>query len=141
VADLYGHPDNIELYPGLMAEAAKKVVEPGSGLCPGFTVSEAILSDAVSLVRGDRFYTHDYSPAALTSWGYSMAAAPDFGVACGGVMHKLLRAAFPGKYADNSVYALFPFTTPARTREVLGRVTAARRAPELDYGVPDAAAN
>lgn len=30
----------------------------------------AILSDAVTLVRGDRFYTLDYNPKNLTNWGY-----------------------------------------------------------------------
>ena len=54
---LYGSPDLVELYPGLVAEDAKDVKVPGAGLCPGFTISKAILSDAVALVRGDRFYT------------------------------------------------------------------------------------
>jgi hypothetical protein len=69
VEALYGHPDNIELYPGLLCEDAKKPMEPGSGLCLGFTTSFAILSDAVALVRGDRFYTTDYNPSTLTSFG------------------------------------------------------------------------
>lgn len=34
---------------------------PGAGLCPGFTISRAILSDAVALTRGDRFLTVDYT--------------------------------------------------------------------------------
>jgi Animal haem peroxidase len=54
---LYDHPDNVELYPGLIIEETKKPMGPGSGLCPPQTVGKAILSDAVSLVRGDRFYT------------------------------------------------------------------------------------
>ena len=29
----------------------------GAGITPTFTISRAILSDAVTLVRGDRFYT------------------------------------------------------------------------------------
>lgn len=66
---MYGHPDNVELYPGLLAEETKKSMEPGSGLSPGFTTSFAILSDAVALVRGDRFYAVDYSPSNLTSFG------------------------------------------------------------------------
>lgn len=66
---LYGHPDNVELYPGILAEETKKPIVPGSGLCPGFTTSFAILSDAVALVRGDRFFTIDYSPSNLTSFG------------------------------------------------------------------------
>ena len=53
---LYDHPDFVELYPGLVVEEAKVPMTPGSGLCPSYTVSRAILSDAVALVRGDRFY-------------------------------------------------------------------------------------
>lgn len=53
---LYDHPDFVELYPGIVVEDAKDPMTPGSGLCPSYTVSRAILSDAVSLVRGDRFY-------------------------------------------------------------------------------------
>jgi len=67
--DLYDHPDYVELYPGLVAEKAKPPMAPGSGLCVNFTTSYAILSDAVSLVRGDRFYTADYTPKNLTNWG------------------------------------------------------------------------
>lgn len=62
---LYQHPDNIELYVGLMAEEAK-TPQPGAGLCPGYTISRAILADAVALVRGDRFYTNDYTAFNLT---------------------------------------------------------------------------
>jgi len=54
---LYGDPDHVELYPGLVAEDAKEAEAPGSGLCPGMTIGQAILADAVNLVRGDRFYT------------------------------------------------------------------------------------
>lgn len=44
---LYIHPDNLELYPGLLAEGTKPKML-GSGLAVGRTVSRAILSDAVS---------------------------------------------------------------------------------------------
>lgn len=54
---LYSKPDYVELYPGLIAEDVKKPLKPGSGLCPGFTISRTILADAVALTRGDRFYT------------------------------------------------------------------------------------
>ena len=70
VQALYETPDDIELYPGLQAEEAKTPFLPGSGLCPGFTIATAILADAVALVRGDRFYAVDYSPANLTNFGY-----------------------------------------------------------------------
>lgn len=55
--NLYEHPDFVELYPGLDAEEAKKPMVPGVGIAPTMTISRAILSDAVALVRGDRFYT------------------------------------------------------------------------------------
>jgi hypothetical protein len=34
-------------------------------------------------------------------------------------MHRLLMRAFPGYYAFNSVYAMYPFSLPQKTREVL----------------------
>jgi len=55
--ELYKHPDFVEMYPGILFEQTKVPVCPGSGLCAGFTTIRAILSDAVTLVRGDRFYT------------------------------------------------------------------------------------
>lgn len=48
---LYGTVDDIELYPGLVVEDAKERIDPGSGLCPSYTVSRGVLSDAVALVR------------------------------------------------------------------------------------------
>lgn len=53
---LYDGPDLVELYPGLVVEEAKPSMAPGSGLCTDYTISRTILSDAVALVRGDRFY-------------------------------------------------------------------------------------
>ena len=68
---LYEHPDYVEMYPGMVSESAKVPMVPGVGIAPSFTISRAILSDAVALVRGDRFYTIDYNPKNLTNWGYS----------------------------------------------------------------------
>jgi hypothetical protein len=41
---------------------------PGAGLCPGYTISRAILADAVCLTRGDRFLTVEH-----TRMSYRMA--------------------------------------------------------------------
>ena len=57
---LYDHVDRVELYPGVVVEDAKETRVPGSGLATTFTISRAILSDAVTLARSDRFYTVDY---------------------------------------------------------------------------------
>lgn len=47
----------MELYPGITTEAVKEPMIPGVGIAPTYTISRAVLSDAVALVRGDRFYT------------------------------------------------------------------------------------
>jgi len=54
---LYDSPDMVELYPGLFIESAKGQMNPGSGFCAPYSVGRAVLSDAVTLVRSDRFNT------------------------------------------------------------------------------------
>ncbi|KAF2638101.1 heme peroxidase [Massarina eburnea CBS 473.64] len=115
---LYHEPDNVELYPGLVCEDTKELQVPGSGLCAGLTVAKAILSDAVSLVRGDRYYTVDHSPANLTSFGFNEIAS-DPNVGFGTTIYRLLQRAYPGWYRSNSVYALFPLTIPSENRAIL----------------------
>ncbi|KAG8923172.1 hypothetical protein FRC02_011319, partial [Tulasnella sp. 418] len=105
---LYHHPDNIELYVGLQAEDTK-IARDGAGLCPGFTVSRAILADAVALVRGDRFLTTDYTAHNLTSWGMNYAARNPDNSAFGGMIPKLLMTHLPDYYPANSAYTNFPF--------------------------------
>ncbi|KAJ9094890.1 hypothetical protein QFC19_007746 [Naganishia cerealis] len=115
---LYDTPDLVELYPGLIAEDAKKPLVPGAGLCPGFTISRAVLSDATALVRGDRFYTVDYHPKQLTNWGYNLVDY-DYSVDNGCVLYKLILRAFPNHFKPDSVYAHYPFTTPSEMQDVL----------------------
>ena len=118
---LYKDPDYVELYPGIIAEDAKVPLEPGSGLCPGFTISRVILSDAVALTRGDRFYTVDYTPANLTNWGITQVKS-DTDVAQGGVFYNLLMRALPFWYRGNSVYAMFPLTVPDENKKILQKL-------------------
>ncbi|CAE6443003.1 unnamed protein product [Rhizoctonia solani] len=108
---LYGHPDNLELYVGMQAEEAKPVI-PGAGLCPGYTISRAILADAVALTRGDRFLTTDFTPQNLSVWGFQDCQRDINNGAFGGVLSKVLMRGLPENYTFNSVYALFPFMTP-----------------------------
>lgn len=115
---LYGHPDRVEIYPGIVVEDAKQAMAPGSGLTPPYTVSRAVLSDAVALVRGDRFYTHDYNPRTLTNWGYSHVDS-DLGVNNGCVMYKLFLNAFPQHFKQNSIYVHYPLTIPSAMEEAL----------------------
>jgi hypothetical protein len=115
---LYDSPDAVELYPGIVAEKPKPPMTPGSGLCVNFTTSRAILSDAVALIRGDRFYTVDYNPKNLTNWGYNESNS-DLTVNQGHVMHKLIFRAFPNHFAPNSIYAHFPMVIPAENKAIL----------------------
>lgn len=114
----YDHPDFVELYPGLIVEDAKKPIVPSSGLCTNYTISRAVLSDAVALVRGDRFYTVDYTPKHLTNWAYNEVNY-DLSVDQGQVFYKLALRAFPNHFRGDSVYAHFPFVVPDENQKIL----------------------
>lgn len=114
---LYDSPDSVEMYPGLVAEKPKPPMTPGSGLCGNYSMTQAILSDAVALVRGDRYYTVDYTPGRLTNWGYNEVDY-DANIDGGQVMSKLIFRAFPNHFVNNSIYAHFPFVTPKENRVI-----------------------
>ena len=116
--NLYEHPECVEMYPGLISEDAKVPMVPGAGITPSFTISRAILSDAVALVRGDRFYTIDYSPKNLTHWGYCEVQY-DMAVQQGCVLYKLFLRAFPNHFKTNSIYAHQPMTIPSENRVIM----------------------
>ncbi|CAK7563354.1 MAG: hypothetical protein SEPTF4163_001221 [Sporothrix epigloea] len=115
---LYQHPDFVELYPGIVAEAAKEPMVPGVGIAPTYTISRVVLSDAVVLVRGDRHYTVDYGPKQLTNWGYKEVDY-DLNVNHGCIFYKLFIRAFPNHYKQNSVYAHYPMVVPAENLRIL----------------------
>ncbi|KAL4941229.1 Psi-producing oxygenase A [Aspergillus oleicola] len=123
---LYDHPDKVEIYPGVIVEDAKNAMVPGSGLCTNFTISRAILSDAVALVRGDRFYTVDYTPKHLTNWAYS-EIEPNTAVDQGHVFYKLVLRAFPNHVAGDSIYAHFPMVIPSENKKILTNLGAAEK--------------
>lgn len=130
--NLYQHPDYVELYPGIVAEEAKTPMVPGVGIAPTYTISRVVLSDAVALVRGDRYYTTDYHPGNLTNWGFSEVNY-DMTVNHGCVFYKLFLRAFPQHFKGNSVYAHYPMVTPPETRQIL---TNLGRADRFDYSRP-----
>ncbi|KAF3911304.1 hypothetical protein ABW21_db0203035 [Orbilia brochopaga] len=114
---LYGHIDNMELYPGLMAECTKPAI-PGSGVCPGQTTGRGILDDAVSLVRGDRFLSYDFNSNTLTNWGASLLSERAPG-AYGGVLPVVIMNALPSDFTGTSAYSLLPFYTPEAVQGIL----------------------
>jgi len=116
-----GKIDNVEMYPGMFLESCKPKMDAGMGLCAPYTVTRAVFSDAITLVRGDRFLTLDYTPANLSNWGIAEAAS-DLGILGGAKMHTLILNAFPAHFKFNSVYAMQPFYTPAKNKEIFERL-------------------
>lgn len=114
-ASLYGNIENLELHVGLQAEQAKEP-GPGAGLCPGYTISRAILADAVCLTRGDRFLTVDFTPFNLTAFGYQDCQFDKEDGSYGGLLTKLLFRTLPNHYTPRSAYAHFPFLDPTYMR-------------------------
>ncbi|KAJ6585690.1 heme peroxidase [Mycena capillaripes] len=115
---LYGHIDNLELYTGLQCEETIPL-SPGLRFASGYTMMRAVLGDAIALVRGDRFYTTDFTPANLTTWGYQDCEREPHNGGFGGEMPKLLMRHLPRHYPYNSVYGCFPFFTPQKMKQSL----------------------
>ncbi|KAI0369199.1 linoleate diol synthase [Pilatotrama ljubarskyi] len=122
---LYGHIDRLELYVGLQAEEAKPVVD-GAGLCPSYTISRAILSDAIALTRGDRFFTADYTPFNMTSWGFSDSQRDPDGPGNGSMLGRLLLRTLPNDYTSDSTYTWFPLMTPPAMERILTNLGTAK---------------
>ncbi|KAL8761616.1 MAG: hypothetical protein Q9184_002263 [Pyrenodesmia sp. 2 TL-2023] len=115
---LYEHPDFVEIYTGLVTEEAKVPMVPGVGIAPTFTISRAVLSDAVALVRGDRFYTTDYNTKSLTHWGYSEVQY-NLNIEQGCMMSKLILRTLPSWFKPDSIYAHYPMTIPSENRNIM----------------------
>lgn len=76
--------------------------------------------------------SQDYTPANLTNWGWNLVKS-DPEVAGGGVIYNLLMRAMPSCYRGNSVYAMFPFVCPSKTRELLGKI---HKLDDYDFSDP-----
>ena len=120
--NLYDSPDMIEMYPGIFIEGVaqgKGKKTKGVGF-PG-TAGRGVLSDAVTLVRSDRFYTTDYTTATLTNWGLCEAQS-DYKTLGGSMFHRLLQRGLPDFFDFNSVYAMQPMYTSAANKEIFQRL-------------------
>lgn len=108
--DLYEHPDKIELYPGIFCESDERMdLDPGPRESSSALWS-AIFSDAITLVRSDRFYTVDWNTNSLTSWGMK-EVTPHNDVCKSSVFHRLLQRAFPGWFQKDTIRFFHPFYT------------------------------
>ncbi|CCF39565.1 linoleate diol synthase [Colletotrichum higginsianum] len=107
---LYTDPDMVELYPGLMIEDIKPARNTGSGICPTYSVGRAVLSDAVTLVRSDRFNTIDYTVSNLTAWGFN-EVQQDYKTLGGSMLYKLIQRGLPNWFPYNSIAVMQPMYT------------------------------
>ncbi|GME60286.1 putative prostaglandin g h synthase 2 cyclooxygenase pgh2 cox2 [Neofusicoccum parvum] len=114
---LYDHPDMVEMYPGMFLEDAKPRLDPGCGGCPPYTVGRAVFSDAVTLVRSDRFCTLDFTSSALTAWGMN-EIKPDLDVLGGSKFYQLFQRALPGWYPYNSLHIMQPMFTRKMNEQI-----------------------
>uniref|UniRef100_A0A7S1GQD7 Prostaglandin-endoperoxide synthase n=1 Tax=Cyclophora tenuis TaxID=216820 RepID=A0A7S1GQD7_CYCTE len=65
LASFYSTVDDVEFYIGMRVETR----DPPRGAGFSDTVGRAILADALSSIRFDRFYIAEYTPAKYTEWG------------------------------------------------------------------------
>ncbi|KAI1462181.1 heme peroxidase [Annulohypoxylon moriforme] len=114
---LYTDPDMVELYPGLMIEDAKPIRNAGCGISPTYSVGRAVLSDAVTLVRSDRFNTLDYTVSNLTSWGYNEVQS-DNKTLGGSMLYKLIQRGVPGWFPFNSAAVMQPMYTKKANEKI-----------------------
>jgi cytochrome P450 len=123
---LYKHIDNLELYTGLQCESTMPLT-PGLRFSCGYTMTKAVLSDAIALVRGDRFNTTSFTSETLTSWGINDCRTDPHNGGWSGEVPKLLMRHLPRFYPFNNVYGVFPFFTPTKMKESLTRLGIADR--------------
>lgn len=107
---LYSDPDMVELYPGLLVEDIKPARNPGVGICPTYSIGRAVLADAITLVRSDRFLTVDYTVSSLTSWGMNEIQG-DPKTLGGSMLYRLIQRGLPGWFPFNSIAVMQPMYT------------------------------
>ncbi|PYH67779.1 peroxidase/cytochrome P450 family protein [Aspergillus vadensis CBS 113365] len=132
---LYDHPDMVEMYPGIFLEDAKPAMDPGCGGCPPYTVGRAVFSDAVTLVRSDRFLTLDYTASNLTNWGIR-EVQQDYDILGGSMFHKLIQRALPGWFPYNSLHATQPMFTRKMNEQIAKEIGTIDRYSQEDPKPP-----
>jgi len=113
--NLYGNVDDVELYPGMIAEQTRDRAHGGisEGTAFGYTISAGILQDAVNLIRNDRFLTTDLTPERYTKFGYNLITnPPSAGVPAhnGSIMAHLL-SLLNGQFHPNEQCVKDPYHT------------------------------
>ncbi|KAM6494617.1 hem peroxidase [Amanita muscaria] len=133
--ELYENIDNLELYPGLLAE--EPTADSGFGF--GRTMTWGLIADIVTRIRSDPRFTAKFKEEELTKWGYHdcMATATLSKGPFNALMPKLLHRTLPHNFPYKNAYSLYPFTVP--TPESKARIEAFINQAEkydLDFSRP-----
>lgn len=88
----------------------------------GYTISRAILSDAIALTRGDRYFTHDFTPYNLTAWGFADCQRDPNAFGFGSMLGRLILRTLPNNFTENSIYTFFPLMTPESMKKYLKKL-------------------
>lgn len=87
-----------------------------------YTISRAILSDAIALTRGDRYFTADYTPFNLTCWGFADCQRDPSAPGCGSALGRLFLRTLPEQFSADSTFTWFPLMTPEAMDKILTKL-------------------
>ena len=132
--ELYDSPNMVEMYRGIFIEG---IESEAKGIRFPPTAGRGVLSDAVTLVRSDRFYAIDYTTATLTNWGLCEAAS-DYKTLGGSMFHKLLHRGLPGWSDFNSVHVMQPMYASKKNKEIYAKLGSIDQFSQRAPGAPKA---
>ncbi|KAF9006969.1 hypothetical protein BDQ17DRAFT_1407526 [Cyathus striatus] len=111
-----GDINKLELYPGLQAEAVPR--DRGFGI--GYTATYALLIDLTYRIRNDPKLTTELNESNITSWGVNDCNPENhIGSGTGAMLPRIFQRTLPRNYPYDSLYTLFPFSTPPAAAEAL----------------------
>ncbi|KAJ2915862.1 hypothetical protein MD484_g4540, partial [Candolleomyces efflorescens] len=139
---LYQTIDNLELYPGLRGE---KTID-GKGFRLGETMTYALITDLVQVVRSDYSFQQDQKLEEVTKMGADLLKTKTDNGSFGSSLPAVILDNLPNNYNYNSSYGLFPFVTPEKAKELLkeraDEAAAENKPPivpdpeDIDFGKP-----
>ncbi|KIL60375.1 hypothetical protein M378DRAFT_26578, partial [Amanita muscaria Koide BX008] len=134
--ELYENIDNLELYPGLLAE--EPTADSGFGF--GRTMTWGLIADIVTRIRSDPRFTARFKEEELTKWGYHdcMTTASLSKGPFNALMPKLLHRTLPHNFPYKNTYSLYPFTipTPGSKARIKVLINQAEPKHDLDFSRP-----
>ncbi|KAJ7131370.1 linoleate diol synthase [Mycena epipterygia] len=86
------------------------------------TCTQSPLLTSCYVNRGDRYFTHDYTPFNLTAWGFADCQRDPKAYGFGSTLGRLFLRNLPNSFSENSAYAFFPLMTPTAMQDNLSKM-------------------